>query len=405
MKKIIFAVDQNDKFLESYRPYKHQNIALPEQKGRPMFIPDYHAPLTKVYEDNGYAVTKTNIKDACQQSDPFVYLISPQPNIFTLLKEEPQKIVDLFNQIDTLLIDAINTNRCAMIVHNCKEQYAGNKQIETKFKKLLLDIGIKDPKNIIILENSPNAKVSDMLNFVQWNYFETAVRLLGKDYQPTTKFKANYKKFLCVNFTPRYHRKDFMYAMRDSGILNDFNASHNDSELPLSYDTDTHNINLKGNSKDIKPSSGHIPMLIADVNHWNTIPTKLKQENLIFVVTETPFQSEDLLFNTEKTFKPILLKMPFILLSNFGSLKYLKGLGYKTFSHMWSEHYDNILDKHERLQEICTVIKQLSTLTNGQLKKLILDNNHILEHNYNLLMSRRPETKVFDAVDKVITRQ
>ena len=403
MKKIVFAVDPDDKFLQCYRPYKHQDIALPEQTGRPMFIPDYHAPLDKVYQDNGYTVEKKNITQACAGSDPFIYLISPQPNIFNLLRDEPKKIKDVFATIDPLLIEAINKKQCAMVIHNCKEQYADNHGTEKQFYELLLHIGIGNPKHVIIIENSPNAQVSGLFNFVQWNYFETAVRLLGKNYSPTDKFKANYKKFLCLNFTPRYHRKDFMYKMRDINILDQFNASHNDEILPLSYDTNDHNI--IADKDNAKPSSGHIPMLIADVNHWNTIPIKLKQENLIFVVTETPFQSEELLFITEKTFKPMLLKMPFILLSNAGSLEYLQTLGYKTFNHMWSERYDKILDEHERLKEIVRVVHALSTLSNGQLKEVVLNNQDILEHNYKLLMSRRPECNVFDAIDKIITRQ
>ena len=101
----------------------------------------------------------------------------------------------------------------------------------------------------------------------------------------------------------------------------------------------------------------------------------------------------------------MLLKMPFILLSNAGSLEYLQTLGYKTFNHMWSERYDKILDEHERLKEIVRVVHALSTLSNGQLKEVVLKNQDILEHNYKLLMSRRPECDVFDAIDKIITRQ
>jgi len=100
----------------------------------------------------------------------------------------------------------------------------------------------------------------------------------------------------------------------------------------------------------------------------------------------------------------MLLKMPFILLSNAGSLKYLKTLGYKTFNHMWSEQYDEILDEHERLKEIVRVVHALSTLSNSQLKEVVLKNQDILEHNYKLLMSRRPECNVFYAIDKIITR-
>jgi hypothetical protein len=146
-------------------------------------------------------------------------------------------------------------------------------------------------------------------------------------------------------------------------------------------------------------------MLIKDANHWNTVPKMLSTDSLIFVVTDTPFQSDPLLFTTEKTWKPMLLKMPFILLSNAGTLQYLKSLGYKTFDHMWSEQYDTIQDKDQRMNAVCELIKKLSHMSDHDLKKLVQQNYHILEHNYKLLMQRRPEQCVFDAVDKIISHQ
>ena len=196
-----------------------------------------------------------------------------------------------------------------------------------------------------------------------------------------------------------------MYAMQDYNLLDQFNASHNDKKLPLTYDVDDHNVHLsKQKDLKIKPSSGHIPMLVKDVNHWNTLHDRLTTENLINIVTETPFQNKDLLFITEKTFKPIILKMPFIILGNGGTLRYLHSLGFKTFGHMWSEEYDLIFDKEKRMAEICKVVKNIAMLPNKHVRNLVEKNYDILEHNYNLLMQRRPENVVFDAVENTISR-
>lgn len=402
MKKIIFAVEDQNKFSHFIRPYKHPNIALPENAGRVMFAPEYHAPLDKVYKDNGYQVVKKTVQQAYLEcdSEPFVYMVNPQPNIFTLFKEHEQQIKDFFMSIDSIVIDAVNDGNCAFIIHNCKEQYVKDNQTEYNLVNFLQEIGFKNPKNIIVLENSPNAIFSDNFNFVQWNYGETAMRLTKFDITVNSKFKNSYKKFLCLNYVPRYHRQEFMYKMRDLNILDQFNASHNDPDLPLNYDVEDHN-----DMTNLKPSSGHIPMLIKDVNHWNTMPKKLSTDSLIFVVTDTPFQSDPLLFLTEKTFKPMLLKMPFIMLSNAGTLQYLKNIGYKTFDHVWDEQYDNILDQNIRMKEICNLILKLSKMDDNELKILIEKNFHIIEHNYNWLMSRRPEQAVFDAIDRSISRQ
>ena len=406
MKKIVFATSDidNEKFMY---PYKHASIS-PHKRTRPMFITDYHAPLDRVYADNGYKVVHKKIKQAWMDSDvePFIYMVTPQPNIFALYKQEQEKTRQYFQSINPLVIDAVNEGRCAFIVHHCKEQYDGDADIEQRLYNFFKQCGFVDPTKIIIIETSQNADTSDCFTFVKWNYFETAVRLMDFDIDVTKKFTGQFKKFLCLNFTPRYHRRDFMYKMRDLSLLDQFNASLNDPDLPLQYDVDDHNIHLKSHENvRIKPASGHIPMLVKDINHWNTLNPKHSTENLINIVTETPFQNKDLLFLTEKAFKPFALKMPFIMLGNGGTMKYLKSIGYKTFDHMWSEAYDAIFDKAQRMEAVCNIVKKLAGMSNTQLKNLVEQNYDVLAHNYKNLHMRRPEQVVFDAVESVISHQ
>ena len=91
---------------------------------------------------------------------------------------------------------------------------------------------------------------------------------------------------------------------------------------------------------------------------------------------------------TEKTFKPIALKMPFIIFSGAGALNDLKDMGYKTFHPFINESYDNEPDEIKRFDMI---LKEISRLNNMALDELI---NHfeptrdIIEHNYRNLMKR-----------------
>tara|TARA_E500000318_G_scaffold507_1_gene608 strand:+ start:297 stop:1544 length:1248 start_codon:yes stop_codon:yes gene_type:complete len=415
MKKIVFATSDIDNSNFTF-PFKHASLATQRQT-RYMFIPDYHAPLEQVYADNGYDVVKKTPQQAWMDSDnePFIYMLTPQPHLFEFYKTQQEKLKQYIQSINPFVIDAVNEGRCVFVVHHAKEQYAGDLETEQGLHNFFKDCGFNNPQKIIIIETSHNANTSEYFTFVKWNYFETAVRLMNFNINVADKFKAEYKKFLCLNFTPRYHRRDFMYAMRDLKLLDQFNASLNDRILPLQYDVDDHNIHLKIKNKntktrpgfglEAKPSSGHIPMLIKDINHWNTLSARHSTENLINVVTETAFQNKSLMFITEKTYKAIVLKMPFIMLGNAGTLAYLQSQGYKTFDHMWSEKYDSVHTKDQRMQEVCSVVKKLAMMNNTDLKKLIEQNNHILEHNYNLLMARRPEQVVFDAIDKIISHQ
>ena len=82
--------------------------------------------------------------------------------------------------------------------------------------------------------------------------------------------------------------------------------------------------------------------------------------------------------------------MPFILVGTQYSLKVLKQQGYKTFNNLWDESYDNIYNFDDRINAVVELVKELRT---KNLKKLLLDNLDILEHNYNNFISRKSKLK------------
>jgi hypothetical protein len=77
----------------------------------------------------------------------------------------------------------------------------------------------------------------------------------------------------------------------------------------------------------------------------------------VSIITETDFGGsnfENLL--TEKTFKPILFGHPFILISGPGALAELRRLGYRTYSPIIDEGYDEINDPAQRFAAIANTI-------------------------------------------------
>lgn len=106
-------------------------------------------------------------------------------------------------------------------------------------------------------------------------------------------------------------------------------------------------------------------------------------KSFVFLVTETCyFQSKTHL--TEKIFKPIVLRMPFILAGCAHNLAYLRSYGFRTFGDYWDESYDAIEDPVLRLKAIVDILKQLSELSPDKQKQMLLDMEPILEHNYQL---------------------
>ena len=76
------------------------------------------------------------------------------------------------------------------------------------------------------------------------------------------------------------------------------------------------------------------------------------------IVTETVFYY-DKLHLTEKIFKPIVSKQPFMLLAAPGNLEYLRSYGFKTFDECWNESYDLETDSQYRLVAITDLMKQI----------------------------------------------
>ena len=115
-------------------------------------------------------------------------------------------------------------------------------------------------------------------------------------------------------------------------------------------------------------------------------PLDKLMESFIFVVTETCYwQTKTHL--TEKIFKPIVLRMPFILVGCVNNLEYLRSYGFKTFGNFWDESYDTIADPISRMQAVTEILKDITTMSPEQQKDMLCDMQPILDHNYNLFNS------------------
>lgn len=114
-------------------------------------------------------------------------------------------------------------------------------------------------------------------------------------------------------------------------------------------------------------------------------------ENTYFsVVNETNYFQNfgEGIFLSEKVFKPILKCHPFIIVSRPHSLVKLRELGYKTFSPYIDESYDNEIDDYKRLFLILEEVKRLSNLNEHELDIFLTGVKDVIEHNYNLLLSK-----------------
>jgi hypothetical protein len=109
------------------------------------------------------------------------------------------------------------------------------------------------------------------------------------------------------------------------------------------------------------------------------------REFFLEIVAET-YTAGKSFFPTEKTWRPIMCKTPFIIQGPQWFLANLRALGIKTFDRWWDENYDWQPGK-TKIQEIIKVIDFIAEKSDSDLKNMYNEMLPTLEHNYNVLMN------------------
>ena len=104
-------------------------------------------------------------------------------------------------------------------------------------------------------------------------------------------------------------------------------------------------------------------------------------ESMIYHVTETVAAGYKQHL-TEKIFKPICLRMPFVLTGTAGALKYLQGYGFQTFEGVWDESYDLIDDDYARYEAVAKILKSIDVLNKNEKEDIFTKCIPIIQHNY-----------------------
>lgn len=222
------------------------------------------------------------------------------------------------------------------------------------------------------------------------------------EYSPKVKSKT----FLCFNRVERPHRINLIGKLIKENLLNKGFCSMYSHEYSNRWVNDVRDNRIcliEPEVADIIVKNKNIfPLeLTGDkINRNNPIyildqDKKLFDESYYSLVTETLYYKHDThtnmcysIFFSEKIFKPIIMKHPFILVSTPHALKWLKRLGYKTFSPFINEDYDDEINDAVRLEMIVTEVKRLSEFTDEEWLDWQQKVASIVEFNYNVLMNK-----------------
>lgn len=131
------------------------------------------------------------------------------------------------------------------------------------------------------------------------------------------------------------------------------------------------------------------------IDMWN-----LSDQSLLQVVTETVYTGRRSHL-TEKTFKPIVMQQPFVLVSCQGSLEYLRSYGFKTFGEFWNEDYDQY-DDATRIMRIGKLLNDIDNLSIREKNDLQRHLVPVVEHNFNWFYSHDFENLLWQELSQMI---
>jgi hypothetical protein len=285
---------------------------------------------------------------------------------------------------------------------------------EVKKSILTLDREMTRPAQINLLATSERSSIvseySRQNKFYSWYYFFHGFATLDwyRDFQYVNpdSFNRYSKVFICYNHLTSNLRSYRLHLV--SNLISNNLVQH--GRVSLFHDgwqkTIEDPVNPLNNQARLKIyhalKNVKDPLTIDTPNPNGALSANVNLDELTsalwHIVTETIY-FDPKLHLTEKIFKPIVAKRPFILVGAPGNLAYLKSYGFRTFDRWIDESYDAEPDHYIRIEKITEQIKQLCALSPEDLKTMHVEMQEVLEYNFNHFYSRFKNTIVDELVD------
>lgn len=336
---------------------------------------------------------------------------------------------DIF-PLDTIFnedqLKQIRTGDASLVLYNSHEAFHGI--IPGLYEKIVIRYNIP-PNNVILISESADIKTAvDAVSLglslpaikTKWSrrfeydthtikYWSDSPFVPWKNlgqFPFTLSHKQYDKKYLCFNRRWRTHRPLLVALLYAFGLLQYGHVSLGKSDDNLDWqtvypqllsltssNTEVNKIlhQVENQIKQLEPLYLDDEDLVTNKADLSNTTHSLYDDTYFSVVTETNFFTKDEIntgrFISEKTFKPIVYRHPFIVVTVPRFLEKLREIGYKTFSPFINEDYDLELDDSLRILKIVKEIDRLSKLSNEELFDFLEGIKPICEFNYRRLMT------------------
>lgn len=277
----------------------------------------------------------------------------------------------------------------------------GSETILLQLKRLRIEPHVRDGR-ILLLTSGDLEPGWDQLstdcyfsNIVDYKENKAAQLQAALDYKTHRPYE-----FLFLNGRLRPHRKYLIDGLRNNGLLTNALWSNLGSVVEMGFTSalttlhtepirtlpPEYEIERAVSNLNAVPGTGFIKHELFG-NTWGDaiVNHKCYTDTWFSLVTETIFDYPHT-FRTEKIYKPILMAHPFVVAANRGYLKDLHNAGFKTFSHLIDEHYDQIDCPHTRIERIIDTVRGISLMGAAEFWEASRDickynQQHLVEYN------------------------
>jgi len=317
-------------------------------------------------------------------------LCSPEGGPPHILSQLPNNIVSLIKEKKLKLIISadregggmIYENRDAFLATTLKMQHLnlppgsvlithGNKKITEQYDRWLIETSNKKLFEVKHLNHFDKIFINSVDSLPTVPVVKTSIE------------NNNSLDFNSLNRTYKEHRIAHLYYLAKNGLLNKGLVSANEIKT---YQLSV--LSILQNSITIEEVDSIIcknyPKFVdgdwSKNNAANSVNTDIFKNSLLSFITETKF-NEDVVFLTEKVFKPLSFGHPMIVLGSCGVLDALSEMGYKTDWCGIDPSYNSIKDNSTRFYKTHEVLNNWIQLGREEKIKKIIDSLPTIEHN------------------------
>lgn len=336
------------------------------------------------------------------------HLKEDEPFIYELPWNINKYIDDIFPDTPAEILDGIRSGHGYFLIndavdpaknHRIEEVLAGmdrNNIPRNKIIWLTGDIDTEYFNNVYGI----NMVVSD------WNEIVVSEAVLTNEEfdKNNPKDKPKNNRFISLNRMWHQHRMMLLYNIVKRGLTRHFDISFLKTEINTNKTFTDYFLDFAGSrltAEELAEVDTYLPEiekllpLVVDIDAsgggahaYNVIHSQY----YFNIVPETTFfniHNEDLCTHaSEKIFKPIMYKSPFILFGPPHVLSALRKRGYGTFGKYIDESYDDERDDAKRFKKVMDVIETISKMDQQSLDKMYADMYPICLHNYEVLKTR-----------------